>query len=347
MPHLPHNITSQIVPLYQQGQTVKQIAKTLRISYRAVYRRIQKAGLKRSTDPRTEPFHTIYSVNEKYFEIVDTPEKAYWLGFFYADGCVQKKSITVSAATKDKEHMEQFKKDIGYTGPIHFSSSTEHVFNGRVVRGTGMYIVCINRKKLAQDLTKLGCVPAKSLILTFPTKEQVPSYLIHHFIRGVFDGDGCIYRGKYKHRNRYDVSFSGAKHLLAGIQDYFLTRGVNRVTVLAQQNIYKLAYGSVRGVKNIQSILYTDATRSLARKRLMFEECIQQPEFIRQYKGQRYLFQRSDGTELEIYNLRAFCRNNGLILSSMWDAIQNNRPYRGFKLLRRLNDSHENLSEAK
>lgn len=42
-------------------------------------------------------------------------------------------------------------------------------------------------------MINLGCVPNKSLILKFPTKEQVPNELIHHFVRGYFDGDGCFY----------------------------------------------------------------------------------------------------------------------------------------------------------
>lgn len=29
-----------------------------------------------------------YSVNEIFFEVINTEEKAYWLGFIFADGCV-------------------------------------------------------------------------------------------------------------------------------------------------------------------------------------------------------------------------------------------------------------------
>lgn len=43
-----------------------------------------------------------------------------------------------------------------------------------------------------RNLIDKGVVPRKSLILKFPTEEQVPTELIRHFIRGYFDGDGCI-----------------------------------------------------------------------------------------------------------------------------------------------------------
>ena len=46
------------------------------------------------------------------------------------------------------------------------------------------------------DLNKLGVVERKSLILTFPTEQQVPKHLMPHFIRGYFDGDGSVYKQK-------------------------------------------------------------------------------------------------------------------------------------------------------
>jgi len=43
---------------------------------------------------------------------------------------------------------------------------------------------------MKDDLIALGCIPRKSLLLKFPTSNQVPEHLIRHFIRGYFDGDG-------------------------------------------------------------------------------------------------------------------------------------------------------------
>jgi hypothetical protein len=52
----------------------------------------------------------------------------------------------------------------------------------------------INQKEICYQLEALGCVSNKSLILEFPT--TVPNELIHHFLRGYSDGDGCIYKNK-------------------------------------------------------------------------------------------------------------------------------------------------------
>ena len=51
----------------------------------------------------------------------------------------------------------------------------------------------ITNKHLWHVLNSYGCVPNKSLILKFPNyKIFKDKSLIRHFIRGYFDGDGCI-----------------------------------------------------------------------------------------------------------------------------------------------------------
>ena len=59
------------------------------------------------------------------------------------------------------------------------------------------YILCINDEYMSYRLEKLGVVQAKSLILQFPN--FITDELIPHFVRGYFDGDGCIsYDEKYQ-----------------------------------------------------------------------------------------------------------------------------------------------------
>ena len=55
---------------------------------------------------------------------------------------------------------------------------------------TKSYRMSFRSKKCKEDLINKGCVPKKSLILKFPTYEQVPQKLMKDFIRGYFDGDG-------------------------------------------------------------------------------------------------------------------------------------------------------------
>lgn len=82
----------------------------------------------------------------------------------------------------------------------------------------------VSNKKLVSDLIKLGCVPCKSLILTFPNKEIFKTDdLVKHFIRGYFDGDGCIsYSSNKYYKPR--CSILGTRSILENIEKYSCTK---------------------------------------------------------------------------------------------------------------------------
>ncbi|MEK7066470.1 MAG: LAGLIDADG family homing endonuclease, partial [Patescibacteria group bacterium] len=65
------------------------------------------------------------------------------------------------------------------------------------------YRLQIGSKEIFNDLTNLGFTPAKSLELKFP---NVPEEVFGDFVRGYFDGDGCIYFKQHfrKDRNRLE-----------------------------------------------------------------------------------------------------------------------------------------------
>lgn len=114
------------------------------------------------------------------FEVIDTEEKAYWLGFLYADGYVSLKEnkIELSLSTQDLTHIEKFRDFMKIKNKISYR------------KNTNSYRISFRSIKCKEDLINKGCVPNKSLTLSFPNNEKVPSNLIRHFIRGYFDGDG-------------------------------------------------------------------------------------------------------------------------------------------------------------
>ena len=114
------------------------------------------------------------------FETIDTEEKAYWLGFLYADGSVgsNEAKIELGLAEQDLHQIEKFRDFIGIQNKISYRKNTKS------------YRFSFRSKSCKEDLIKQGCVPKKSLVLQFPTKEQVPDKFLKDFIRGYFDGDG-------------------------------------------------------------------------------------------------------------------------------------------------------------
>lgn len=110
--------------------------------------------------------------NEHIFDIIDTEEKAYWLGFLFADGCIleKEKRFQMNLSIRDIDHMKKFQKFLNL--------ETEPLEDGPFCR------MSIRNANIWQQLNDKGCVPNKSLILDFPNKNIFKDEnLIRHFIR--------------------------------------------------------------------------------------------------------------------------------------------------------------------
>lgn len=132
------------------------------------------------------------------FDEIDTEEKAYWLGFIFADGYLnssplfEKKkddfTIELSLSLKDLDHLNKFKEFIKYSKEIKTDDYRCRFY--------------VSNKHLWTTLASYGCTPLKSLILSFPNENIFKTKdLIRHFIRGYFDGDGWITYTSKDHQN--------------------------------------------------------------------------------------------------------------------------------------------------
>jgi hypothetical protein len=129
-----------------------------------------------------------YDIDAKIFANIDSHEKAYWLGFIYADGNVyygaerdDKRALQVCLAWKDEEHVKRLRVFLKAEVPLYPDKA-------------GLRLI-IHNIRLVNDLARLGVHPCKSLTLTFPSNDQVPACYRHSFILGYFDGDGSINSG--------------------------------------------------------------------------------------------------------------------------------------------------------
>lgn len=135
-----------------------------------------------------------YSVNENYFDNIDSHNKAYILGFLYADGFIQNarkhssRKLGISIQEKDKKLLEDINKELESTYSIkHYNVS------GGYKIGTPYVRLIISSPNLCEKVIEKGCLEHKTENLFFPTKEQVSYDLLPSFLRGYFDGDGSVY----------------------------------------------------------------------------------------------------------------------------------------------------------
>lgn len=201
-----------------------------------------------------------YSIDEDFFKVIDTPDKAYILGWIYSDGNVMKKGkIRISIQEGDKHILEEIKNKMKYTGEIMYKKPKNS-------RCKPQSLLNIDRVDMAYDLIKLGAVPNKSLILTFPTSEQVPEHLLNHFIRGVFDGDGSISIKKNKYLS---CAITSTFSFCNSLSNYLSTIGINATNFYYRKPTKptgSLFFGRKEDVIKFLNWMYKDADIKLNRK---------------------------------------------------------------------------------
>jgi DNA-binding transcriptional regulator WhiA len=247
------NLYNKIIVDYNTGNfKLKELSLKYHIKYDTISKNIRKMGI--LTNP-----HGKISLNSDIFEKIDTEQKAYWLGFLYADGSVYKDSkghyrFELGLQQRDLEHIQKFKKFINSRHKISYRENTKS------------YRISFNDSKFCNDLITLGCVPKKSLILKFPTEAQVPKKLIRHFIRGYFDGDGYL----SKPPKQLTLDLLGTEEFL----DCLLTHVDSTKKTLKKDkrhlnNTFKFSLCG-NNARNFLKFIYKDAIVFLERKKELY-----------------------------------------------------------------------------
>ena len=192
-----HSWDNQAAELYEKGMSYAQIVSIVGHSRKTVSYHLRKMGYQsnlkyyRPIDPKLLAKYD-YSFAEQAFHNIDTEEKAYWLGFLYADGSMDENKHQVSLSLKeaDKAAVENFRHFLHLDAkPLHRKTKTMH---GDIFTS---YEFAANNRKLFDDLIACGCVPRKTFEICFPSTDIVPAHLRSHFVRGYFDGDGSVTHG--------------------------------------------------------------------------------------------------------------------------------------------------------
>lgn len=173
-----------------------------------------------------------YKFDEHFFTIIDSDEKAYWLGFIEADGCIRhikfhtnkneydKYDLAINLSKKDREMLIKFKDSIKASHPIRDCIDKDDYEKSSLV---------ITSKKLFQDLLDKGCCPRKSLRLTFPVSDVLDEKYYSSFLRGYYDGDGSIHNAKERgcKNQSYFVTIAGTEKFLKVINN--ISKNLGRI----------------------------------------------------------------------------------------------------------------------
>lgn len=262
----------KVLALYAEGKSSNDMAKLGIVSSAVCLKILKRAGVT-ARDPATAWRQK--SVDESFFEVIDTEEKAYWLGFITADGCVYNNRVIIGLASRDRAHLEKF------TASLHSDYAVgdyKTTVKGKAFDHSSIHI---NSRKMFNDLKALGVYERKSL--TAKPCAFVPESLAHHYWRGIFDGDGFVYAPASKLRTdgfpSWELGLVGSRPVVEGFRD-FVTEVTGQVKpVRKHSSIYIVGYNSLANIKMIVNTLQAGSTIYLDRKAAMMKKALDTPEF--------------------------------------------------------------------
>lgn len=219
------------------------------------------------------------NLNINYFDVIDTEEKAYWLGFIWSDGyiCIRDRhnngkldyEFKLSLSIVDKSHLEKFKKALNSDYEIkEYNYNKSNFKEGKEAR-----LMIYNKHFCSNLVDNYNLKPRRKDIE--PILNRLPKNLYKHFIRGVFDADGSmtfyfINNGETK---KSTVSFSCNEQLCIFINDVFIKEGLANTKVKLRkrhpdkdEGCEQLGFSGNIQVINILDWLYKDSTIYLDRK---------------------------------------------------------------------------------
>lgn len=208
------------VKLYLSGVRTISIAKQFGVNRMQVTTVLKKAGVD-VNHVNKQRKHKL--INEDFFENINSPEKAYFLGLLWADGCAYQKlgkdkvahQIVISLQERDGDILREFVSHI-------FENDKVLYLRRRLPPRQNQWSLRICSRKMFDDLAKLGMTPRKSFTCGWPT---IDSELYPHFIRGCWDGDGSI--SFNNNSKNYASSIVGSPDFIQNLHEHFKSVGID------------------------------------------------------------------------------------------------------------------------
>lgn len=238
---------NEMAAMYKNNIPMMTIAERFNVSKQTVKRRLEK---------RDDIFfrgNRKHFYNETIFETIDSPEKAYWLGFILADGYVNEERcfMNIKLNDKDEEHLIKFIKFIdGDMGMLY-----EEYHN---ITGNRMVYVTASGKLFTSILVGHNIRQRKSGREQW--SDKVPEKYIKDYIRGIIDADGNVSIGELNICGSYEVLSNIVNHL-----ENVLNRNLN-AKIYDHCNTKRVRFRR-KDLKDIFNYIYYDNCFSLDRKK--------------------------------------------------------------------------------
>lgn len=217
------------------------------------------------------------NINENFFKTWSS-SMAYVLGFIYADGAVIDSRISsrtcyLLLSNNDINLLYQIRKTLSSDHKLDYRPATKRNFGkGKTYLCKPSYRLRIGNKVIYTDLLSYGLKPRKSLTIELP---EIPKKYFSFFLRGYFDGDGCVNTGQRKSGKIIQVVFtSGSFVFLERLNEMIsdLLR-IKLKSIPFQSGAFRLAFRANEAI-SVCKFMYKDLEASpfLKRKYGIYQE---------------------------------------------------------------------------
>jgi hypothetical protein len=199
-----------------------------------------------------------FFVNERFFETW-TPIMAYILGYLYADGSLEDapyiRGKYVRVTSTDYDTVQKIR---GWLSSQHSIITIEP---GDLRNRKERFLLRIGNHNLYNSLHARGLRPNKSLTMKLPA---VPQKYLSHFVRGYFDGDGCVHieraagkNGRRILKKLVIVFTSGSKRFLCALKRRLQTTALVEGKIYVGCRSFQLRYTTAESVKLFEFLYHS------------------------------------------------------------------------------------------
>lgn len=249
----------EMIALYEQGIPMSEIGKRYHLSDKTVVEIFKSNNVRIKSISECKQ---IYTLNEEYFDTIDSHNKAYLLGWLWSDGHnSDKNQIVISLQESDKHILDFFNKELESNRPIKFRDRSKETDYNR----KNQYTLTIVNKHMSDSLRKIGMVHNKGLTARFP--KNIPEEFYSSFIKGYFEGDGFLSKNPKECR----MNVTGTIWVCEEIQRILSKKlDVNSYLSIPHNKIDKptrtLVISGRNQVKKVLDFIYQDSVYKLQRK---------------------------------------------------------------------------------
>ena len=253
---LTENQIKEIKQMISNGAFLKDIAEYCKLDKETTRSRLNELGIRITNKNRVNK-----RIKSDYFSIIDSPIKAYWLGFLFTDGSVDHYGATgrvrLQLQEQDKEILEKFKEDLSLDCKIIYDKRPN---------STCCSVEFVD-EQIFNDLAKYNIIPNKTYTVSHIPYEKIPKQYLNAYALGLFDGDGSL-----------SISADCSTDAIINYTAYHETEVIDFQTLInsliekkeKNKNFFTSAWhtqwGGRKQVLNILNVLYDGCPRFLKRK---------------------------------------------------------------------------------